>query len=165
MLDHEMHAEVICVNKSLVDTLTGFRSKVISVGTTTLRTLESLYWIGVKILQQGPPESDRIHLDQWEAYKLTSLYSPGESFDAIKNWMNRIQKEEVVVTTRLMIIPGYEFKTTDTLITNFHQPRSTLLMLIAAFIGESWKETYKYAMEHDFRFLSYGDSSLLFGGQ
>jgi len=160
--DHEMHAEIFTVTAELIHTLTELDSRVSCVGTTSVRTLESLYWLGVKIIQSGGMAIQSPQINQWEAYNLPQKYPMTQSFQAIRDWMDKQQMEEFVASTRLMIVPGYEFHVADTLITNFHQPRSTLLLLIAAFIGESWREAYHFALQNGFRFLSYGDSSLLF---
>jgi S-adenosylmethionine:tRNA ribosyltransferase-isomerase len=160
--DHDMHAEAFTVTAELIHTLTDMDYKATCVGTTSLRTLESLYWLGVKIIQSGGMANLSPQIKQWEAYNLPQKYPMKESFQAIRDWMDKQQIKEFVASTRLMIVPGYKFQVADTLITNFHQPRSTLLLLIAAFIGESWKEVYHFALQNGFRFLSYGDSSLLF---
>lgn len=160
--EHHMHSEDIVIHSNLLNLLSGLPGRVACVGTTTVRTLESLYWLGVKIIETGNPDPKDLKLDQWEAYHLDGSYSLNEAFEAFAAWFNRQKAEELIVSTSLMILPGYRFRVADTLITNFHQPRSTLLLLIAAFIGESWKETYSYALENRFRFLSYGDSSLFF---
>ncbi len=160
--EHRMHSEDIVIHSNLLNILSNLPGRVTCVGTTTVRTLESLYWLGVKIIKTGNPDPADLKLDQWEAYQLDGSYTLKESFEAFAAWFNRQQAEELVVSTSLIILPGYRFRVADTLITNFHQPRSTLLLLIAAFIGESWKETYSYALENGFRFLSYGDSSLIF---
>jgi S-adenosylmethionine:tRNA ribosyltransferase-isomerase len=159
--NHEMHAEFFEVDRTLVDLLSLMPDKVACVGTTTVRTIESLYWIGVKILSSSELLSD-LYLDQWDPYNLPDNYSIKQSFEALSAWLEKKKIRKTMASTRLMIVPGYHFKTVNKLITNFHQPGSTLLLLIAAFIGESWKESYRYALENDFRFLSYGDSSLLF---
>jgi S-adenosylmethionine:tRNA ribosyltransferase-isomerase len=160
--EHRMHAEFFEVSSSLVQSLAALPEKVICVGTTTVRTLESLYWIGVRLLHtDGMPV--QISLDQWEAYDLPKSHTMQQAFGALVQWFERQQITTAIASTRLMIVPGYRFRVTDTLITNFHQPGSTLLLLIAAFIGESWRDTYDYALKNGFRFLSYGDSSLLFG--
>ncbi len=160
--EHKMHGEDIVVNSSLLNLLSGLPGRVACVGTTSVRTLESLYWLGVKIIKSGNPDPAELKLDQWEAYHLDGSHTLKESFEAFATWFSKQKCEELTASTSLMILPGYRFRVTDTLITNFHQPRSTLLLLIAAFIGESWKETYSYALENGFRFLSYGDSSLFF---
>jgi S-adenosylmethionine:tRNA ribosyltransferase-isomerase len=160
--EHQMHSEDIVIHSNLLNVLSGLPGRVACVGTTTVRTLESLYWLGVKIIKTGNLDPADMKLDQWEAYQHDDSYTLKEVFEAFAAWFSRQQAEELIVSTSLMILPGYRFRVADTLITNFHQPRSTLLLLIAAFIGESWKETYSYALENGFRFLSYGDSSLFF---
>jgi S-adenosylmethionine:tRNA ribosyltransferase-isomerase len=162
VIDHEMHAEFFKVTPALLQLLASMPGRVTSVGTTTLRTLESIYWLGIKIIQSNDLEPNSLHLDQWEPYKLPTEYTINQSFEAFGGWLEKHKIRETMASTSLMILPGYRFRVVDTLITNFHQPRSTLLLLIAAFIGESWKETYYYALQQGFRFLSYGDSSLLF---
>jgi S-adenosylmethionine:tRNA ribosyltransferase-isomerase len=159
--DHAMHAEYFEVHQSLIKLILSLGHRVSCVGTTSVRTLESLYWTGVKLCNF--PEADSLpDLDQWEAYFLPQNYSIEKSFTALDEWFIRNKIQRAFASTKLMIIPGYQFRMTDTLITNFHQPGSTLLLLIGAFIGKSWKEVYDYALNHEFRFLSYGDSSLLF---
>jgi S-adenosylmethionine:tRNA ribosyltransferase-isomerase len=163
MQDHEMHSEFIEIKKSFLKNLVqNIDQPIITVGTTSLRTVESLYWIGVKtkLNPQIPPED--LQLSQWEAYEL-----PGEDIpvkDAILsliNWMDRQGTDMLYSKTQIIIAPGYRFKIIKALITNFHQPQSTLLLLVAAIIGEDWKKVYDYALAHAFRFLSYGDGSLL----
>jgi S-adenosylmethionine:tRNA ribosyltransferase-isomerase len=153
-----MHSETFAVKQ---ETLQGIlnASMVIAVGTTSLRTIESLHWLGVKLIQ-GSIEPEWV-LEQWEVYGLDNGISYRESMGAILHWMEEKEVTEIHCRTALLIVPGYRFKVPSAIITNFHQPQSTLLLLIAAFIGEDWKKVYEYAMAHDFRFLSYGDSSLL----
>lgn len=160
--EHEMHAEIFYLDRELMRNLIKLDSKVTCVGTTSVRTLESIYWLGVKILHSGDVPGCRLQIGQWEPYGLPRQYSIQESFKALWEWLVKQDELTFAASTQLMIVPGYDFRVTDALITNFHQPRSTLLLLIAAFIGESWKEVYQYALENGFRFLSYGDSSLLF---
>ncbi len=165
MKDHDMHAERIYVTKKQLLTILDYRRsgrKIVCVGTTSLRTLESAYWWGVKILEAGSGEVP-FEIGQWEPYdaRAGALPTLEESFSAILSQMENKQDLEVSGLTRILIVPGYSFKVVDQLITNFHQPQSTLLLLVAAFIGSDWKTVYDFAMEHNFRFLSYGDSSLL----
>ena len=162
IIDHKMHAEFFKVTPALLQLLATMPGRVACVGTTTVRTLESIYWLGIKIIQSNDLAIHSLHLDQWEPYKLPSGYTMKQSFEAFGGWMVKRKIKETMASTSLMILPGYRFKVVDTLVTNFHQPRSTLLLLIAAFIGKSWKETYYFALQQGFRFLSYGDSSLLF---
>jgi S-adenosylmethionine:tRNA ribosyltransferase-isomerase len=156
---HSMHEEVIVLTPDLVRALANADTPVICVGTTALRTLESLYWLGVKHILGQETE---YRLSQWECYSLPQSFSPKLAFEGLLSKMKNEQQQKIYARTSLMIVPGYTFKTTQALITNFHQPGSTLLLLVAAFIGKSWKELYQYAMQNQYRFLSYGDSSLLF---
>jgi len=159
--DHEMHTEHFFITKETLSELKNHNGGIVSVGTTTLRTLESIYWIGVKI-KCGFMTDNVLTLKQWEPYSLPANISLIESLESIENLLNKMNYSHVSATTQLCVVPGYSFKVVDTLITNYHQPRSTLLMLVAAFIGEDWEKVYDYALRNDFRFLSYGDSSILF---
>jgi S-adenosylmethionine:tRNA ribosyltransferase-isomerase len=162
LLKHHMHEEFMQVKQKIVTDLAGLKMPVVAVGTTSVRTLESLYWLGVKILaDEKLPVSD-LKLGQWEAYELPQNISVTDAFCALDQWLALNKLSELFTSTRLMIIPGYRFRVVNTLITNFHQPGSTLLLLVAAFAGKSWKSTYQYALDNGFRFLSYGDTSLLF---
>lgn len=156
--DHEMHTEHIQVSKESLKSICANTERIIAVGTTSVRTLESLYWMGVKILSGA---SDPALLKQWEAYQLPKQYSLKDSFDAICDYMDEKELSLFNAATQIIIAPGYDFKVISGLLTNFHQPKSTLLLLISALVGDNWRKIYKYAMENDFRFLSYGDSSLL----
>jgi S-adenosylmethionine:tRNA ribosyltransferase-isomerase len=135
--------------------------RIVAVGTTSVRTIESLYWLGVKILKTQDVNETKLSLGQWEAYELDDSVSVEESLLALINFLKKKNLEYLSASTSMIIVPGYRFRLTDGLITNFHQPGSTLLLLVSAFIGKSWKKVYEYALENDFRFLSYGDSSLL----
>ena len=157
--DHEMHGEYIEVSRSLLEQLINNDGRnVIAVGTTSLRTLESIYWLGVEMISQ----SRITEIMQWTPYEKPSEIPAREAITALLNYLEQNQLDVLFARTSLIIVPGYRFRIVDTLITNFHQPKSTLLLLIAAFIGEKWKSVYAYALENDFRFLSYGDSCLLF---
>ncbi len=158
---HEMHTEHFIVTRKTIEAILNNIDNIISVGTTSIRTLESLHWIGVKIMSNYNISSDKISISQWEAYQLNQEIEVKESLKAIINYLNRNELEKLITSTQIMIYPGYKFKVINGMITNFHQPKSTLLLLIAAFIGDKWKNVYKYAMDNDFRFLSYGDSSIL----
>ena len=159
--EHQMHAERFQVSRQTLEELTADK-KYIAVGTTSLRSLESLYWIGVKIIKNLIGPGEELHLGQWDAYSLQNEnISFTESIMAIISLLKKEKKHEAFCQTSLLIIPGYKFNSAQGLITNFHQPRSTLLLLVAAFIGENWKMVYDYALKNDYRFLSYGDSSLL----
>ena len=160
---HEMHSEFIDVSMEMIDKLiTGGFNSITAVGTTSLRTLESLYWLGVKTIINPEIKADDLYLNQWEAYELTPELTTRKALIALKSWLLRNQFERLFTRTRLLIVPGYQFKVVDVLVTNFHQPQSTLLLLVAAFIGEDWREVYQYAIDNDFRFLSYGDGNLYF---
>ena len=154
---HAMHAEKIEVSREFIENLIQNLGHIVAVGTTSVRTLESLYYLGVQ-LHSG---DTKLLVNQWEPYENKSELSTKESLQAILNYMNETQSNILYATTQIMIVPGYKFNIVNILITNFHQPKSTLLLLLAAFIGEKWRELYKYALENDYRFLSYGDSSVL----
>ncbi|WP_421919717.1 S-adenosylmethionine:tRNA ribosyltransferase-isomerase [Marinifilum sp.] len=156
--DHEMHTEHIQVRADSLKSISATENGVIAVGTTSVRTLESLYWMGVKILTNN--EEPRL-LKQWEAYQLPQHYSVKESFQAICVYMEENEISLFNAATQIIIAPGYDFKVIKALVTNFHQPQSTLLLLISALVGDDWRKIYQYALDNDFRFLSYGDSSLL----
>jgi S-adenosylmethionine:tRNA ribosyltransferase-isomerase len=159
--EHAMHAEHFHVSLKTLEKLAGSRT-IVAVGTTSLRTLESLYWIGIKIIRHQFSEIDELVLEQWEAYELKDEnISYSESMRAIIGFMEQQNMEEVFCRTSLIIVPGYTFRSAKALLTNFHQPQSTLLLLVAAFIGDDWEKVYQHALDNDYRFLSYGDSSLL----
>ncbi len=159
--DHEMHSETIVVRKSCIENLIKNHDKtIIPVGTTSMRTIESLYWIGLMLIEEGLEERN-LHLNQWFPYKeRESLPSAEESLSTILEYMNKHQMKVFHASTALMIAPSCKIKIAKALITNFHQPKSTLLLLVSALIGERWKEAYQYALDNDFRFLSYGDSCI-----
>lgn len=161
--EHEMHSETIVVRKSCIENLIrNYDKTIIPVGTTSMRTIESLYWIGLMLLEEGL-DKRRLHLDQWFPYKeRKKVPSSKEALSAISKYLGMHNMNELQATTALMIAPSYEIKIAKALITNFHQPKSTLLLLVSALIGDKWKEAYQYALKHDFRFLSYGDSCLFF---
>ena len=165
MRDHEMHAEQFTVSRSLIQNLIDHLDKyIVAVGTTSLRTLESLYWLGVKQLTVGGQQPTEI--SQWEVYNYNvTTISPREALENLIKRMNEKDMDNLTAKTQIIIAPGYQFKIVNGLITNFHQPQSTLLLLVAAFIGEDWKKVYNYALENNFRFLSYGDGSLLWRDQ
>jgi S-adenosylmethionine:tRNA ribosyltransferase-isomerase len=161
--EHDMHAEVIDINRSLIENiLDKINDPIIAVGTTSMRTLESLYWIGVKLSTDKNIPQSGLQVKQWEPYDHPSEMAAASALTAILNWMELNHTDTLIAQTSLMIVPAYRFRIVTVLITNFHQPRSTLLLLVAAFIGEEWKSVYSYALENDFRFLSYGDSCLFF---
>ncbi len=158
---HEMHTEHFVVEANAIKRLIEKADHVTAVGTTSVRTLESLYWLGVKLLE-GNDITEGIL--QWDPYNLPSNYSTKEALTALAEYMEQNNLQFFNSKTAIIIVPGYKFKVVKTLITNFHQPHSTLLLLICAFIGDDWRRVYDYALENDFRFLSYGDSSILFSG-
>jgi S-adenosylmethionine:tRNA ribosyltransferase-isomerase len=161
ILEHQMHSEHFSISATSIEMILKNLGSVIAVGTTSVRTIESLYWLGIKLMENPMTLPDDIHLDQWEAYSMKKILTPLQSLEIILTWMQRNELSFIQGTTRVLIIPGYNFKITNGIITNFHQPGSTLLLLISAWVGNDWKRIYQYALEHDFRFLSYGDSSLL----
>lgn len=161
--EHSMHTEQIILQKEELLRLSEHEGPVLAVGTTSLRSLESFYWQGVKLIS-GEALNLPFELDQWEIYESNwrRNISAKEAFAALYQYMDEHQLEVLCGETRLIIIPSYEVRTADILLTNFHQPRSTLLLLVAAFAGEEWRAAYEYAMSHEFRFLSYGDACLFF---
>ncbi|MBO8444858.1 MAG: S-adenosylmethionine:tRNA ribosyltransferase-isomerase [Bacteroidetes bacterium] len=158
---HTMHREPFSVSVGLLEKLRDRKSKVIAVGTTSVRTLESIYYAGVKCIEEGRPSD----ISQWMPYEREYGYSFEEAADALAGYLKGNSMDSLKIGTRIIIVPGFRFRAVDVLVTNFHQPQSTLLLLISAFVGGNWKEIYDYALSHDFRFLSYGDSSLLFREQ
>lgn len=164
MQDHEMHAEWIDVSAAMIKNLVEQRDKtVVAVGTTSLRTLESLYWMGVKANLN--PAIEQLQINQWEVYEeplTNSSLSAKEALSSLLNWMKVNNRDRLFTQSQILIAPGYHFKIAKAIITNFHQPQSTLLLLVSAAIGGDWKKNYAYAMQNNFRFLSYGDGSLLF---
>lgn len=161
MSDHTMHAEEFFVDRKLLDSLIeNLHKPFIPVGTTSLRALESLYWLGTKILKQVLPLEEYM-VNQWEPYEQEHLPTVKDALQAIAYEMSRNNMEIFTAKTRLIIAPGYQHRICKGLLTNFHQPKSTLLLLVASFIGEDWKKVYQYALDHSFRFLSYGDGCLL----
>ncbi|KAF0203091.1 MAG: S-adenosylmethioninetRNA [Bacteroidetes bacterium] len=159
---HTMHEEELIVEKQLIlKLLQNTSGNTIPVGTTSMRSLESLYWLGCRLLNGYEP-GDSFFIDQWEPYQHEEKTPAAEALQAIYDYLNRNNLQSVSGFTQIMIVPGYRFRICKALITNFHQPQSTLLLLVAALIGKNWEKAYKYALENDFRFLSYGDSCLFF---
>ena len=156
--EHNMHREPFVVTLELLEKLIRADRKVIAVGTTSVRTLESLFYVGVKCIEKGRPED----VGQWEPYSREYPYTLQDALSAIVKYLKDNGLNELKVGTRIIIVPGYRFRIVDVLVTNFHQPQSTLLLLISAFVDGDWHTIYDYALAHDFRFLSYGDSSVLF---
>ena len=166
--DHEMHSEWIYVPRNVVEALLRHRGECTAVGTTSVRTLESLYYIGKKILARPDATEDELKVGQWEPYEDTRATETEQGADvltslrAILDWMDRNHVNALHTSTQIIIAPGYTYHIVRRMVTNFHQPQSTLLLLVSAFVGGNhWKDIYHYALDHDFRFLSYGDSNLL----
>ena len=158
---HEMHTEYISVNRRTIEKLIAHGGKTIAVGTTSVRTLESLYYIGVLIHQNPEANQEELHVKQWMPYEPHPMLTPVESLQGILAYLDRHGMEALHTSTQIIIAPGYEYKIVKKIVTNFHQPQSTLLLLVSAFVKGDWKKIYDYALSHDFRFLSYGDSSIL----
>ena len=168
MEGHEMHTEFISVRRQTITKLLDHGCRAIAVGTTSVRTLESLYYMGLKVIANPDLTEDRLHVSQWEPYgevksgevKSEEVKSE-EALQALADWMDARGLDVLHTSTQIIICPGYDYKIVRMLVTNFHQPQSTLLLLVSAFVGGDWRKIYDYALAHDFRFLSYGDSSLL----
>jgi S-adenosylmethionine:tRNA ribosyltransferase-isomerase len=159
---HDMHAEYLEVKSSLLLKLLENKQQTrIAVGTTSLRSLESIYWMGVKLIENPKLTLKDIELQQWEAYTLAQDVPFPDAIQAVLEQLKDEQSDQFLTKTSLMIKPGYRIRSVDAILTNFHQPRSTLLLLIHAFVGQDWKDIYNYALSNDYRFLSYGDGSLL----
>jgi len=162
---HEMHTEYISVRRSTIEALIAYEGKAIAVGTTSVRTLESLYYMGLHAAANPDATEEELHVSQWEPYTTTATTTTVEALKSLLAWMQRHGLEVLHSSTQIIIAPGYEYKIVKVLITNFHQPRSTLLLLVSAFLKGRWREVYDYALAHSFRFLSYGDSCLLFANE
>ncbi len=169
---HPMHTEYIVVKKQTFQKLLTHQCHAVAVGTTSVRTLESLYYIGVKLVQNPATAEADLHVNQWEPYDLPhnedglvlvegKVVTVADAITAILTYLEQGKLSVLHSSTQIIIAPGYKYKIVDKLITNFHQPQSTLLLLVSALVSGDWKKIYQYALEHDFRFLSYGDSSLL----
>ena len=154
---HRMHREPFTVKKAFLEDIAGSGRKVVAVGTTSVRTLESLYYIGVSCIENGTPAD----VGQWDPYTREYGYTTEEALQAIVSYLDAEGLDELNAGTRIIIVPGFRFRIVDMLVTNFHQPQSTLLLLISAFVNGDWKKIYDFALSHGFRFLSYGDSSIL----
>jgi len=161
--DHEMHTEYIAVRRQTLVKLLAHDGGAIAVGTTSVRTLESLYYMGLKVLRNPEVAEEELHVSQWEPYEENRGVSVPvcEALQALLDWMDRRELTVLHSSTQIIIAPGYDYKIVRMLVTNFHQPQSTLLLLVSAFVHGDWHKIYDYALAHDFRFLSYGDSSLL----
>ena len=161
--EHEMHTEYICVHRQTLEKLLKHGASAIAVSTTSVRTLESLYYIGLKLHANPSLDEAELHVMQWEPYnvKKDAEISAAEALQCVLDFLDRNGLTTLHSSTQIIIAPGYEYKIVKMLVTNFHQPQSTLLLLVSAFLHGDWKKVYNYALAHDFRFLSYGDSSLL----
>lgn len=162
---HEMHSEWIDVYIETIEQLINTTGNTFAVGTTSLRTIESLYWMGVKTILQPGISLEGLPVQQWDVYEpplSETKYSASTALESLWQWMKRNQIQRLFTYTQILIAPGYQYKVAKGIITNFHQPQSTLLLLVAAAVGDDWKKIYDYAIKNDFRFLSYGDGSILF---
>lgn len=159
---HAMHTEYVCIRRSTLEKLLQHNCEAVAVGTTSVRTLESLYYMGCKVKANPSVSLDQLHVNQWEPYaSTTTTITPAEAIGELIAYMDRNNLPSLHSSTQIIIAPGYQYKIVKRLITNFHQPQSTLLLLVSAFVGGDWKSIYRYALDNDFRFLSYGDSSIL----
>ena len=155
---HPMHREPFSVSRNLLSRILSATGGITAVGTTSVRTLESLYYAGASCIEKGHPED----VTQWAPYEREWTYSTKEALEALVKYLDDNGLDKLQIGTRIIIVPGFDFRLVDRMVTNFHQPQSTLLLLISAFVGGDWQTIYNYALGHGFRFLSYGDSSLLF---
>lgn len=165
---HAMHTEFISVRRSTIQKLIDHQASAIAVGTTSVRTLESLYYMGLKVMQNPELSEEQLHVAQWEPYESekgivnsVKFATAVQALKALADWMDARRLEVLHSSTQIIIAPGYDYHIVKMLVTNFHQPQSTLLLLVSAFVKGDWRKIYDYALVHDFRFLSYGDSSLL----
>lgn len=158
---HDMHTEYICVRRETLEKLIKHDACAIAVGTTSVRTLESLYYIGARLGNNPNATEEELHIDQWEPYDMNPQLKPVEALQNIVDYLDKNGMTSFHGSTQIIIAPGYKYKIVKMLVTNFHQPQSTLLLLVSAFVNGDWRKIYDYALAHDFRFLSYGDSSLL----
>ncbi len=166
MEDHEMHAEWIEISTDFIELLLKhLKNEIICVGTTSVRTIESLYWMGLKAMLNPDQKIEELAIKQWETYgqEILNIHcSPGKALTSLLKFLQKKKIKRLLTQTQIIIAPGYQFKLTKGLITNFHQPKSTLLLLVAAMTGKDWRRMYQYALENEFRFLSYGDGCLIF---
>jgi S-adenosylmethionine:tRNA ribosyltransferase-isomerase len=162
MEDHEMHAEFIDVSDAFIENLLSrLGNPIVPVGTTSMRTLESLYWLGLKTMANPTISLSNLTVHQWDPYERNEAFSASIALASLLQWMKAQQLNRLITKTQIIIAPGYQFRICSGLITNFHQPQSTLLLLVAALIGDTWKKLYNHAMNNEFRFLSYGDGCLI----
>ena len=158
--EHKMHTEHFIVKRTTIEKIVQYLGNITITGTTTVRTVESLFCVGAQIFENKDVDAEEFHVSQWEAYEYKDKYDVREILENLLSWMTAKGLEYIRCATQIMIVPGFRFRITDRLITNFHQPKSTLLLLLSAFIGDEWRKVYGYALENNFRFLSYGDSCL-----
>ena len=159
---HSMHTEYVCIRRTTLEKLLQHNCEAIAVGTTSVRTLESLYYMGCKVKANPNVSLEQLHVNQWEPYdQMPTNITPTEAIGELIAYMDRNNLPSLHSSTQIIIAPGYQYKIVKRLVTNFHQPQSTLLLLVSAFLGGDWKSIYRYALDNDFRFLSYGDSSIL----
>jgi S-adenosylmethionine:tRNA ribosyltransferase-isomerase len=158
--DHDMHAEQFVVSRQLIEQLLRKEGKLIAVGTTSIRTLESLYWLGISVMNDVNQPPDKLHIEQWAPYQSADQQPAKLVLEALINYMDHHQLPVLMASTQIIIVPGYQFQIVDGMITNFHQPQSTLLLLISAYVGNDWQRIYQHALNNNYRFLSYGDSNL-----
>jgi len=164
MQGHEMHAEYIDVSRETIAQLRNYENNTYAVGTTSARTLESLYWMGIKTILDPAISETQLQLSQWEVYDYPGQhpFTAKQALESLLAWMDRKNLQQLISKTQILIAPGYQFKIISGLVTNFHQPQSTLLLLVAALTGNNWRKIYNHALDNDFRFLSYGDGCLIF---
>lgn len=156
---HTMHHEKVVIPKKIIEDLLSAKGKIIAVGTTSVRSLESLYWLGLQMEKLGKVSGPFV-ISQWEPYENEAVISTKKALQNLLGFLEKDRIEELHFSTQIIIVPGYEFKLIEGMVTNFHQPQSTLLLLISAFLGSDWKKVYNFALENNFRYLSYGDSNL-----
>lgn len=159
--DHEMHTEVVSINRSTIEHILKYKGNIIAVGTTSVRTLESLYYFGAMLHENMDLHADELKVGQWMPYEAGYTIDATTALESVIAYLDRHGLDALKGSTQIIIAPGYEFKIVKAMVTNFHQPENTLMLLVAAFVGDDWKKIYEYALTHNFRFLSYGDSSLL----
>jgi S-adenosylmethionine:tRNA ribosyltransferase-isomerase len=166
MEGHDMHAEWIDVSLDFIEQLIkNISQRIFCVGTTSVRTVESLYWMGVKAMLHHDAVIEKLEIKQWDVYEndmVNSSLIPAEALNSLLLFLRHKKMKRLVTRTQIIIAPGYQFRIVNGMITNFHQPKSTLLLLVAAMTGEKWKEIYEYALNNNFRFLSYGDGCLIY---
>jgi len=156
---HTMHREVVIIHRTIIQDFINHSGNIIAVGTTSVRSLESLYWLGLQ-MENNLFSPKNPEVSQWEPYENEAKINTKKAFQNIVDFLNKTGQETIQFSTQIIILPGYDFKVISGMFTNFHQPQSTLLLLIAAFLGDDWKKVYDYALANNFRFLSYGDSNL-----